>query len=72
MALAAAIRAGGGALVFRITPTRTFSAVLVWLRAIERISVMVLAIVAIMPAVANELNKLCAHDNPCHNAMAIK
>jgi len=72
MALAAAIRAGGGALVLRITPTRTFSAVLVWLRAIERISVMVLAIVAIMPAVANELNKLCAHDNPCHNAMAIK
>jgi hypothetical protein len=44
MALAAAMRAGGGALVFRITPTRTFSAVFVWLRAIERISVMVLVI----------------------------
>src|SRR5438477_9317567 len=45
MALAAAIRAGGGALVLRMTPTRTFSAVLVWLRAIDRISVMLLGIV---------------------------
>jgi hypothetical protein len=44
-ALAAAIRAGGGALVFRMTPTSTFSAVLVWLRASERISLSVLAIV---------------------------
>src|SRR5215210_2038698 len=44
IALAAAMRAGGGALVFLITPTRTFSAVLVWLRAIERISVIVLVI----------------------------
>jgi hypothetical protein len=30
--------------LFRITPTRTFSAVLVWLRASERISVSVLGI----------------------------
>jgi len=40
MALAAAIRAGAGALVLRITPTSTFSAVRVWLLARERISVM--------------------------------
>jgi hypothetical protein len=44
MALAAAIRAGGVALVFRITATSTLSAVLVWLRASERISVTDLAI----------------------------
>jgi hypothetical protein len=37
--LAAAIRAGGVALVLRITATSTLSAVLVWLRASERISV---------------------------------
>src|SRR5512141_839896 len=39
MALAAAIRAGGVALVLRITATSTLSAVFVWLRASERISV---------------------------------
>jgi hypothetical protein len=39
MALAAAIRAGGVALVLRITATSTLSAVRVWLRASERISV---------------------------------
>jgi hypothetical protein len=43
-ALAAAIRAGGVALVFRITATSTLSAVSVWLRASERISVSVLGI----------------------------
>jgi hypothetical protein len=42
-ALAAATRAGGVALVLRITATSTFSAVRVWLRARERISVMALA-----------------------------
>jgi hypothetical protein len=45
MALAAAIRAGGVALVLRMTATRTLSAVLVWLRASERISVTDLGIV---------------------------
>src|SRR3974390_2008024 len=44
MALAAAIRAGGVAFVLRITATSTLSAVLVWLRASERISVTDLAI----------------------------
>src|ERR1700722_18134721 len=38
-AFAAATRAGGVALVLRITATSTFSAVRVWLRASERISV---------------------------------
>jgi len=47
MALAAAIRAGAGALVLRITPTRTFSAVRVWLRASDRISVMVLDLLVV-------------------------
>lgn len=44
MALAAAIRAGAAALVLRMTPTSTLSAVRVWLRASERISVMDLGI----------------------------
>jgi hypothetical protein len=44
MALAAAMRAAGVASVLRMTPTRTLSAVLVWLRANERISVSDLAI----------------------------
>src|SRR5450756_1588037 len=39
MALAAAMRAGGVALVLRMTATRTLRAVFVWLRASERISV---------------------------------
>jgi len=39
MALAAATRAGGVALVLRMTATSTLSADLVWLRASERISV---------------------------------
>ena len=34
-----------GALVLRMTPTSTFTAVLVWLRAMERISMSVLGIV---------------------------
>ena len=49
MALAAAIRAGAAALVLRITPTSTLSAVRVWLRASERISVMDLGIEALIP-----------------------
>src|SRR5665647_727728 len=111
MALAAAIRAGGVALVLRITATSTFSAVLVWLRAIERISVTDLGIVrscrlgadifarngigmihheivgprrgaegdrrkigmlAIAFRDADELNDLCAHDNPSHTAIATR
>ena len=54
IALAAAIRAGGVALVLRMTPTSTFSAVVVWLRAIEGISKSVLAIVTrgrLVPAI---------------------
>ena len=39
MELAAAMRAGAAALVLRMTPTSTLSAVRVWLRAGERISV---------------------------------
>jgi hypothetical protein len=48
MALAAAMRAGAAALVLRMTPTSTLSAVLVWLRASERISVMVFGICHVM------------------------
>src|SRR5580693_445167 len=44
MALAAAIRVASGESALRITPTRTLSAVRVWLRARERISVRVLGI----------------------------
>jgi hypothetical protein len=44
MALAADIRAVAVASLLRMTPTRTLSAVLVWLRASERISVRVLGI----------------------------
>src|SRR5579863_4026080 len=44
IAFAAATRAGGVALVLRMTPTSTFSAVRVWLRASERISVTALGI----------------------------
>ena len=48
MALAAAMRAGAGALVLRMTPTSTLSAVRVWLRASDRISVTVLGICHVM------------------------
>ena len=44
MAVAAVTRAAAVASFDRITPTRTLSAVLVWLRASERISVIALAI----------------------------
>jgi hypothetical protein len=44
IALAAETRAAAVASLLRITPTRTLSAVLVWLRASERISVSVLRI----------------------------
>jgi hypothetical protein len=44
IAVAAETRAAGVASFARITPTSTLIAVLVWLRASERISVMVLAI----------------------------
>src|SRR5260370_39014343 len=44
MALAADPRAVAVASLLRMTPTRTLSAVLVWLRASERISVRVLGI----------------------------
>ena len=111
MALAAAIRAGGVALVLRMTATSTLSAVLVWLRASERISVSDLGIagfcwlgpdifarrcigmvhheivgprrrpecdggeiglLAMMLRAADELNDLCAHDNPSHTAIATR
>src|ERR1700694_1843996 len=56
MALAAETRAAAVASFDRMTPTRTLSADLVWLRAREGISVSVLAI--------------CAHENPSHTAIA--
>jgi hypothetical protein len=58
MALAAETRAAAVASFDRMTPTRTLSADLVWLRARERISVIVLTI--------------SAHENPSHTAIAIK
>jgi hypothetical protein len=48
MALAAATRAGAVALVLRMTATSTLSALLVWLRASERISVMDFGICHVM------------------------
>jgi hypothetical protein len=53
MALAAATRAGGDALVLRMTATSTLSALLVWLHASERISVMDFGICHVMAGHGN-------------------
>jgi hypothetical protein len=80
-----AILAGGVASVLRITPTRTFSAVLVWLRASDLISVTALGIsvtlscpdapqghveLAIVPM--EKTGDCSAHENPSHTAIATR
>ena len=84
MALAADTRAAAVASLLRITPTRTFSAVLVWLRASERISVSVLGIQTgnvISGMVRRTRLPMCnwdelqypgAHEHPSHTAIATR
>jgi hypothetical protein len=111
MALAAETLAAAVASLLRMTPTKTLSADLVWLRASERISVSDLVIarlyrfrpevftgrgigivhdeivtachraerdggkirlLTVAPRAADELNDLCAHENPSHTAIATR
>jgi hypothetical protein len=73
MALAAATLAAGVASFERITPTSTLSAVRVWLRASEGISVTALVIwnFGFLGSAAAR-DDLHAHDNPSHNTMTTR
>jgi hypothetical protein len=77
MAFAAETRAAAVASFERMTPTSTFNAVLVWLRASERISVKLFGIGnsrflnASRGNVRDELNEQRLHENPSHSASAI-
>ena len=84
MALAAETRAAAVASFERMTPTSTLSAVLVWLRASERISVSVLAKVnfpfrsepgalfAVPVRMRDQPDDFDAHENPSTTAIATK
>jgi hypothetical protein len=76
MALAAATLAAGVASFERITPTSTLSAVRVWLRASERISVTAFGIgisgnLEVQARSVHSARHARSHDNPSHNTMRI-